>query len=71
MPKGRYEVNSARAYFHNEADPETRREAYLVPSDGAMTVIDEQGDFVYVVFTNDQQQTSKGWVLKRDLKPVE
>jgi serine/threonine-protein kinase len=66
-----YVVASGRAYFHNQPDPDTRRDAYLTPSDEVMTAIDEQGDFVYIVFTNDQGQTSKGWVPKRDLKPVE
>jgi len=68
---GHFVVNTSKAYFHNQPDPETRREAYLTPSDGVMTVIDEQGDFVYVVFTNAQEQTSKGWVLKRDLRPTD
>ncbi len=66
-----YLVASSRAYFHNQPDPDTRRDAYLTPSDEVMTAIDEDGDFVYIVFTNDVGQTSKGWVLKRDLRTVE
>ena len=67
----RYRVSSPRAYFHNQPDRDTRRDAYLTPSDEVMTAVDEDGDFVYIVFTNDQGQTSKGWVLKRDLKPAD
>ncbi len=71
VPTGRFLVNASRAYFHNDPDPFTRREAYLTPSDRVMTAIDEQGDFVYIVFTNDQGITSKGWVLRRELRPAE
>lgn len=66
-----YAVSTGRAYFHNEPDADTRRDAYLTPSDEVFTAIDEEGDFVYIVFTNDRGETSKGWVLKRDLRPVE
>jgi serine/threonine-protein kinase len=66
-----YLVTSSKAYFHNQPDPDSRRDAYLTPSDEVMTAIDEQGDYVYIVFTNNQGQTSKGWVLKSDLRPTE
>jgi eukaryotic-like serine/threonine-protein kinase len=66
-----YVVRSGQAYFHNSPDPSTRREAYLTPSDEVMTATDEQGEYVYIVFTNENGQTSKGWVRKSDLNPVE
>jgi serine/threonine-protein kinase len=66
-----YVVTSSKAYFHNQPDADTRRDAYLTPSDEVMTAIDEQGDYVYIVFTNNQGQTSKGWVLKSDLRPAQ
>jgi eukaryotic-like serine/threonine-protein kinase len=27
----------------------------------------EENDFVYVVYTNDEGQTTKGWLRKKDL----
>lgn len=66
-----YVVAAPRAYFHSQPDPDTRRDAYLTPSDEIMTALDEQGDYVYIVFTNDQGQTSKGWVQKSDLRFAE
>jgi serine/threonine protein kinase len=67
----RYLVKSGQAYFHNSPDAGTRRDAYLTPSDEVMTATDEQGDYVYIVFTNENGQTSKGWVRKSDLTPTE
>lgn len=67
----RYVVTSSRAYFHSQPDPDTRRDAYLTPSDEVMTAIDEQGNYVYIVFTNDEGKTSKGWVLKSDLRQID
>ena len=67
----RYTVASSRAYFHNEPDGDTRRNAYLTPSDEVMTATAEEGDYVYITFTNPEGQTSKGWVRKRDLSPAQ
>jgi serine/threonine-protein kinase len=68
---GRYLVASSRAYFHNHPNSDSRRDAYLTPSDEVMTALDEEGDYVYVVFKSSNGQTSRGWVLKRDLSPIE
>ena len=67
----RYLVVAGRAYFHNEPNAGSRRDAYLTPSDEVMTAIEERGDYVYVVFTNRDGVTSRGWVLKNDLSPIE
>ena len=64
---GEYKVKS-RAYFHNQPDANTRRNAFIVHWNNAvLKPIDEQQGFVYVVFTNHLGQTSKGWLNKDDL----
>ncbi|MCD6064609.1 MAG: protein kinase [Flavipsychrobacter sp.] len=65
-----YRVVSYRAYFHNEPDRSTRRNAFLVRSDERILALDERDDFIYTEYTNSQGQTSKGWVLKDDLEPA-
>ena len=64
---GQYKVQVARAYFHNEPDPSSRRGAYLIPSNDVITALDEKNGFIYTEFTNNKGQTSKGWVQKTDL----
>jgi hypothetical protein len=32
-----------------------------------ITALDEQNDFIYIVFTNSEGQKSKGWIMKKDL----
>jgi len=64
---GAYKVRS-KAYFHNEPDESSRRNAFIVHWNNAVLhPIKEENDFVYVVFTNDEGQTSKGWLRKKDL----
>jgi len=64
---GSYKVRS-KAYFHNEPDETTRRNAFIVHWNNAVLhPLKEQGDFVYVVFTNHLGQISKGWLKKQDL----
>lgn len=68
---GVYKVRS-KAYFHNKPDPSTRRNAFIVHWNNAkLKPLDESGDFVYIVFTNVEGQTTKGWLAKKDLVPVE
>jgi len=62
----------SKAYFYTEPDEATRRSAYMVPSDKAvLTATDDMNGFVYVTFTNQFGQTSKGWLRKADLKSSE
>jgi len=66
-----YKVRS-RAYFHNKPDASTRRNAFIVHWNNAVLHPQkESGEFVYVVFTNVEGQTSKGWLNKKDLVVVE
>jgi len=68
---GQFKVKSSRAYFHNEPDAATRRSAYMVPSNDVVTGLDEKSDFIYTEFTNSRGQTSKGWIRKTDLVPLD
>jgi serine/threonine-protein kinase len=67
---GQYKVVASRAYFHNKPDPATRRAAYLIPSNEVIKALDEQGGFIYTEFTNSSGESSKGWILKKDLLPL-
>lgn len=61
-----------RAYFHNEPDETTRRNAFIIHWNNAvLTPLDETDEFIYVVYTNEKGQTSKGWLLKKDLEVIE
>jgi TPR repeat protein len=64
-------VLAARAYFHDEADPATKRAAYIVPSNDVVTALDEKNGFIYTEFTNSRGVLSKGWLRKQDLITVE
>ena len=70
MPaKSTYRVAVEKAYFFNGPQDSTRRKAYMVPTDNASLLPEkEENGFIYVVFTNQFGQTSKGWLKKSDLK---
>ena len=62
-----------KAYFHNKPDEATRRNAFLVHwnnSYAKLKALDEKNGFIYVVFHNHLNQTSKGWLRKKDLEPI-
>jgi serine/threonine-protein kinase len=66
----KYKVRS-KAYFHNEPDESTRRAAFIVHWNNAvLEPTQEKNDFVYIVFTNHQGQTSRGWLRIKDLVKV-
>jgi serine/threonine-protein kinase len=67
----RYKVRN-KAYFHNEPDASTRRNAFIIHWNNAvLTPQDEKNGFIYIVFTNHLGQVSKGWLSKDDLIKVE
>lgn len=68
---GQYKVVASRAYFHNEPDGDTRRTAYMVPSNDIVAALDDRNGFIYTEFTNSRGQTSKGWINKKDLMPLD
>jgi serine/threonine-protein kinase len=68
----KYTVIASRAFFHDQPDESTRRDAYMVPdSSVVLQPLEERNGFVYVVFTNSSGQTSKGWLRKQDLKSID
>ena len=68
--KSRYTVRS-KAFFYDQPDESTRREAFIVSWNNArLTPLEEKDGFIYVVFTNHLGQTSKGWLRKQDLVAV-
>jgi serine/threonine-protein kinase len=69
MSVGKYKARSV-AYFHDEPDETTRRRAFINQWNKAFNAINEKDGFIYVIFTNDEGQVSKGWLRKKDLIPV-
>lgn len=61
-----YTVVSQRAYFHNEPNIKSRRNAYLIYGE-IVKPMQEKNGFVYVSFTNPKGIKSKGWILKSNL----
>ena len=68
---GEYKVVSPRAYFYNEPNEGTRRNAYAIPSGEVLKATDEKAGFIYTQIVNDKGQVSKGWLRKQDLLTVE
>jgi hypothetical protein len=71
-PGSVYKIVSV-AHFYNEPDEKTRRKAYVNHWNNSYASIrptHEKNGFIYVEFTNNQGQTSKGWLRKKDLKEV-
>lgn len=67
----RYTLVSRYAYFHNEPDRSTRRAAFInIWNQARLTPLADQNGFIYVIYINDQGQTSRGWLLKENLKPI-
>jgi eukaryotic-like serine/threonine-protein kinase len=67
---GQYKVIAPRAYFHDEPDADTRRNAYMVPSNEVVSVLEAKNGFLYTEFTNSRGQTSRGWLREQDLVTV-
>ncbi|HEU4903311.1 MAG TPA: hypothetical protein VFT06_10975, partial [Flavisolibacter sp.] len=63
----RYKVRS-KAFFHDSPEESTQRKAFIVHWNNAvLKPLRDRNGFVYVVFTNHEGQTSKGWLSKDDL----
>jgi serine/threonine-protein kinase len=66
----RYKVRN-KAYFHDEPDESTRRAAFIIHWNNAtLKPLDEKNGFIYVIYTNHEGQTSKGWLSKSELLQV-
>ena len=67
---GLYTVND-KAYFHNEPNESSRRNAFVNRWNNAiLAALNEENNFIYVVYTNKEGQTSKGWLRKSDLSRI-
>jgi serine/threonine protein kinase len=67
---GRYKAAST-AYFYNEPDEDTRRDGVFINKWNApVNASDDMNGFIYVVYTNEKKQTTRGWLLKKDLVQV-
>ncbi|KUG07249.1 hypothetical protein ASU33_12820 [Solirubrum puertoriconensis] len=60
-------VAAERSYFYNSPDLTDRRKAHCVRGD-KVRLGEEQGEAVYVTFTNWQGVTSRGWMRKDALQ---
>lgn len=68
---GLYKVIS-KAYFHNQPDENTRRNAFIIHWNNAtLNPLEVKDGFIYIVFINHLGQTSKGWLRKKDLNRIE
>jgi serine/threonine-protein kinase len=69
--QAKYKVLS-KAFFHNQPDENTIREAFINHWNNAiLKPVAEQNGFIYVVFTNQTGQTTKGWLRKKDLIKID
>ena len=67
---GLYTVND-KAYFHNEPNEGSRRNAFINHWNNAiLAALNEENNFIYVVYVNKEGQTSKGWLRKSDLSRI-
>lgn len=61
----------SKAFFYTAPDESSRRPAFINHWNNAvLTPQDEMNGFIYIVYTNDRGQTSRGWLRKKDLKLV-
>jgi serine/threonine protein kinase len=64
---GEYKVVASRAFFYDEADEASKRNAYAVQGRSVIKAFDEENGFIYTEITNEKGQVSKGWLRKKDL----
>jgi len=61
-----------KTWFHSAPDSSKRKTFYLQPrQDVVLTPTAEENGFVYVVYVNKKGQSTRGWLDKKDLEPVE
>ncbi len=73
VPNGskRYTVVN-KTYFHSAPDSSKRKSFYLQPrQDLVLIPTQEENGFVYVVYTNKKGESTRGWLAKKDLEPVD
>ena len=70
--KTQYKVPS-KAYFYSQPNHRSRKANFInnwKKSYPPLNALDEKNGFIYVVFTDENRQTSEGWLRKKDVKPV-
>ena len=61
----------SNAYFYRQPDIKKRSSLYLGQSNPTiLTPLKENNGFVYVIYTNTRGRTTKGWLNKKNLRPV-
>jgi serine/threonine-protein kinase len=63
-------VALSKAYFYSSPDEATRRNAFINKWNSSVTANDDMNGFIYVVYTNEEGKTTRGWLRKKDLKQV-
>lgn len=67
---GLFTVDS-KAYFYDEPNEGTRRNAFINHWNNAvLAALNDKDGFIYVVYTNKEGQTSKGWLRKKDVTRI-
>jgi serine/threonine protein kinase len=66
-----FTLSAQYAYFHNSPDAGSARKANInIWNNARLTAQDDRNGFIYVVYKNEQGQVSRGWLNKKDLKPL-
>ena len=60
-------VKKDRAYFHNSPETSTKRNAYLISGEVG-NIIESRDGFIYVIFRNNRNQITKGWINIEDIE---
>lgn len=64
-----YSVITNRAYFYSLPDENSKKTAYLIYGE-VINAINENSSFIYIEYTNNQGDTTSGWMLKNDLTKI-
>ena len=58
-------------FFHDEPVTGSSRKTFLDPlKNNVLNSLQDKNGFIYIVYTNALGRTSKGWINKKDLKPL-
>jgi serine/threonine protein kinase len=63
-----YEI-SGTAYFYDKPDKNSKSNIYLTAGVVTLAPLEETSDFIYVVINSGKEESTKGWLLKKDLIP--
>ncbi|MEO7524712.1 MAG: protein kinase, partial [Ferruginibacter sp.] len=66
----KYQVVST-AFFYNTPNEKDRHDPDMAVRNGRVVSVDEKKDFIYVVVLNSECKYTRGWLLKKNLSPVD